>query len=250
MSGAPPRQRLRHWLCLSCYRRPASADFWPCPASARTARRLRRQLRSRLRRLPQPRLARCARLHKGRSGVNAPLRCAFNITASYAKSGQSLRRLRLVSRPLRALRVRVSAVMSCAPTRPTASFGASRRFIQRCATGGLRPTVGLRLRACRRARYGRRRRQSVGGGTVPPAPTFDSGRYPLASTKANGPAGPLLVSYRSRYRSAAFKLLPALNFAPTLPAFDALKRGTRAAGIRIDAPVRGLRPVRAARRPT
>lgn len=141
---------------------PPVPTFAPCPASARAARRLRRQLRSRLRRLPQPQLARCARLHKGRYGVNAPLRCAFNITASYAKSGQSLRRLRLVSRPLRALRVRVSAVMSCAPARTTASFGASRWFIQRCATGGLRPTVGLRLRACRRARYGRRRRQSVG----------------------------------------------------------------------------------------
>ena len=163
--------------CATGFAAPAIAvspapTFVPCPASARTARRLRRQLRSRLRRLPQPRLARSARLHKGRSGVNAPLRCAFNITASYAKSGQSFRRLRLVSRPLRALRVRVSAVMSCAPTRPTASFGASRGFIQRCATGGLRPTVGLRLRACRRARYGRRRRQSVCGGTVPPASTF------------------------------------------------------------------------------
>ena len=51
VSGAPPRQRLRHWLSLSCYRRLASADFWPWRAFARAARRLRRQLRSRLQRL-------------------------------------------------------------------------------------------------------------------------------------------------------------------------------------------------------
>ena len=51
-------------------------------------------------RSPWPMFARCARLHQGRSGVNAPLCYAFNITAHYPKSGQSLRRLRFVARPL------------------------------------------------------------------------------------------------------------------------------------------------------
>lgn len=32
VSGAPPRQRLRHWLCHPCYRRPASADFLALPS--------------------------------------------------------------------------------------------------------------------------------------------------------------------------------------------------------------------------
>lgn len=44
----------------------ASADFCPWLAGSRAARRLRRQLRSRLRRLPQGWLARVARLHPGR----------------------------------------------------------------------------------------------------------------------------------------------------------------------------------------
>ncbi len=115
MSGTPPRQRLRHWLCLSCYRRPASADFWPWRAFVRAAHRLRRQLRSRLRRLPQPRLARCARLHPGLPGVN---RKRLNITAHYPKPlrlpQQNCSRLG----PLRALRVRV---MVCYVLRPRPS---------------------------------------------------------------------------------------------------------------------------------
>ncbi len=121
MSGAPPRQRLRHWLSHSCYRRPASADFCPWLTFALAARRLRRQLRSRLRRLPQPRLARCARLHPGRPGVN---RKRFNITAHYPKPlrlpQQSCSRLG----PLRALRVRV---MVCYVLRPRPSNCAIRR---------------------------------------------------------------------------------------------------------------------------
>ena len=115
VSGTPPRQRLRHWLCLSCYRRPASADFWPWRAFVRAAHRLRRQLRSRLRRLPQPRLARCARLHPGLPGVN---RKRLNITAHYPKPlrlpQQNCSRLG----PLRALRVRV---MVCYVLRPRPS---------------------------------------------------------------------------------------------------------------------------------
>ena len=43
---------------------------------------------------------RCAQGQEGHSGVNTPLRYIFNITAPYAKSGQSLRRLRLMTRPL------------------------------------------------------------------------------------------------------------------------------------------------------
>ncbi len=115
MSGAPPRQRLRHWLSHFCYRRPASADFCPWRAFARAARRLRCQLRSRLRRLPQGWLARGARLHPGRPGVN---RKRFNITAHYPKPlrlpQQSCSRLG----PLRALRVRV---MVCYVLRPRPS---------------------------------------------------------------------------------------------------------------------------------
>ncbi len=146
------------------YRRPASADFLalpslgaccppPAPSASLTAPSA----------TPGKTLSvRGAHPHAGRSGVNASLRCAFNITASYAKSGQSLRKLRLVARPPRALRVRISAVMSCAPARPTSPIGAARGFSQRCAQGGLRATVGLRLRVCRRTRYGRQSRQSVG----------------------------------------------------------------------------------------
>lgn len=120
-STAPSRCAPR--LYLSCYRRPASADFCPWQSFARAARRLRRQLRSRLRRLPQGWLARCARLHPGRPGVN---RKRLNITAHYPKSGQSLRRLRFVARPLRALRVRV---MVCYVLRPQPS----NCVIRRCA---------------------------------------------------------------------------------------------------------------------
>jgi len=50
-SRPAPRQRLRHWLCLSCCRRPVIADFRSVRAFSRTARRLRHQLRSWLRRL-------------------------------------------------------------------------------------------------------------------------------------------------------------------------------------------------------
>lgn len=138
------RSRFAPRLCRPRCRRPASVDFWPWLAFARTARCLRRQLRSRLRRLPQPRLARCARLHPGRPGVN---RKRLNITAHYPKPlrlpQQSCSRLG----PLRALRVRV---MVCYVLRPRPSNCA----IRRCAlvypvlrTGGLRSTVGPRFRA-------------------------------------------------------------------------------------------------------
>lgn len=121
MSGAPPRQRLRHWLCLSCYRRPASADFCPLPAFGRAARRLRRQLRSRLRRLPQTQLVRCAQLYPGRSRVN---RKRFNITAHYPKSASRYAWLRLVADRCAPSRVRV---MVCYVLRPCAANFAIRR---------------------------------------------------------------------------------------------------------------------------
>lgn len=102
--------------CATGFVSPAIA-VPPAPTFA-PARRLRRQLRSRLRRLPQGWLARCARLHQGRSGVNAPLRYAFNITAHYPKPlrlpQQSCSRLG----PLHALRVRV---MVCYVLRPRSS---------------------------------------------------------------------------------------------------------------------------------
>ena len=50
-SHPAPRQRLRHWLSRSCHRRPAGADFYSVRTFSRTARRLRHQLRSWLRRL-------------------------------------------------------------------------------------------------------------------------------------------------------------------------------------------------------
>lgn len=122
-STTPERDNPAHWLCLSCYRRPASADFCPWLAWSRAARRLRRQLRTRLRRLPQGWLARGARLHSGRPGVN---RKRLNITAHYPKPlrlpQQSCSRLG----PLRALRVRV---MVCYVLRPQPSSG----VIRRCA---------------------------------------------------------------------------------------------------------------------
>ena len=135
-SRTDPRQRARPRALASCLRppphllprrrcatAPASADFCPWLAFARAARRLRRQLRSRLRRLPQPRLARGARLHPGRPGVN---RKRLNITAHYPKPlrlpQQSCSRLG----PLRALRVRV---MVCYVLRPRPS----NCVIRRCA---------------------------------------------------------------------------------------------------------------------
>ena len=127
--------------------------------------------RARGRAIPVAKRARCARLHAGRSGVNAPLRYAFNITAHYPKSGQSLRRLRFVARPLRALRVRV---MVCYVLRPCAAKCVSRR----CAVvySALRarwhtPNRGAALPRLRRARWPAS--PVVSWQTaVPPAPTF------------------------------------------------------------------------------
>jgi hypothetical protein len=98
VSGAPPRQRLRHWLSLPCYRRPASSDFWPWLAFSRTARRLRRQLRSRLRRLRWVDCrARAARFHTAGSRVT---RFASEHNSVLSKVGQSLRRASLCGLPL------------------------------------------------------------------------------------------------------------------------------------------------------
>ena len=123
-------------------------------------------------RSPWPMFARCARLHAGRSGVNAPLRYAFNITAHYPKSGQSLRRLRFVARPLRALRVRV---MVCYVLRPCSAKGVSRRcavvYLARFARGWHTPNLWAALPRLRRARWPASPVVSWQT-TVPPAPTF------------------------------------------------------------------------------
>jgi hypothetical protein len=91
-SASPSRCAPR--LCRPRFRRPASADCWSWLALSRSVRRLRRQLRSRLRQLPQARLARYARLHPGRSGVN---RKRFNITAHYPTQASRYAGLRLVA---------------------------------------------------------------------------------------------------------------------------------------------------------
>ncbi len=82
-SHPAPRQRLRPWLCRSCCRRPGIAVHCPCLAWSRTARRLRRQLRSRLRRLRWGHTVSSLRstAHR-RAGVN---RKRLNITAHYPK---------------------------------------------------------------------------------------------------------------------------------------------------------------------
>ena len=138
--------------------------------------------RARGRAIPVAKSARCARLHAGRSGVNAPLCYAFNITAHYPKSGQSLRRLRFVARPLCALRVRV---MVCYVLRPCAANCASRR----CAVvySALRawwhtPNLGAALPRLRRARWPAA--PVVSWQTaVPPAPTFQCrGQCPISGT--------------------------------------------------------------------
>ena len=208
MSGTPPRQRLRHWLCLSCYRRPASADFWPWRAFVRAAHRLRRQLRSRLRRLPQPRLARCARLHPGLPGVN---RKRLNITAHYPKP------LRLPQQgcsrlgPLRALRVRV---MVCYVLRPSPD----NCVIRRCAsvypvlrTRGLRSTARPRFRALRRARWPAAPGSRLVG-AVSLGLTFGAIAHPVGigyTDRASGSLGVALVNGWIKSGSACFPECPA-----------------------------------------
>jgi hypothetical protein len=114
----PERDNPAHWLSLPHYRRPVGAEFWGlanfvgvCPPPAPSASLMAPSATSGMFSCSLRSIALC------QSGVN---RCAIQHNCLLCKVGQSLRRASLGGLPLRALRVRVSAVMSCALSRPKA----------------------------------------------------------------------------------------------------------------------------------